>query len=270
MAESSGRLWCGLREGEKTGIRAMSTFGDHGGGERGKLSSLFGMSPGCALVVAPHADDEVLGAGGIMARLAASGWKVHVLFATVAGYPSMARKDVSSSQARLAEAEAALKTLRAASYEALFHEANHLRLDAVPQCDLIDFVQKGICGSLSIAIVPSRSHYHQDHRALADACAAALRPAPNARLPFVPVVLAYSSHAGDWGHRCADFRANVFVDITEFMETKLEALSCYASQMCESPHPRSLEAVRSWSAHWGVYGGVKYAEPFECLRFAVC
>jgi LmbE family N-acetylglucosaminyl deacetylase len=229
--------------------------------------SLFGMEPGCALVVAPHADDEVLGAGGLMARAAAEGWKVHVLFATVCGYPSMARQDVSTTDGRIAEAESALKTLRAASYDVLYRGThNHLRLDAVPQADLIDFVQKGICPSLSLAIVPSRAHYHQDHRALADACAAALRPAPGGQLPFVPVVLAYSSAVGDWGHRWGEFTPNVLLDITEVIDTKLEALSCYATQVCQPPHPRSLEAVRNWGAYWGGFAGVSHAEPFECLR----
>ena len=38
------------------------------------------------LVVAPHADDEVLGAGGLVALAQIRGWRVHVLYATVAGY----------------------------------------------------------------------------------------------------------------------------------------------------------------------------------------
>lgn len=231
--------------------------------------SLFDVKLKRALVIAPHADDEVLGAGGLIARCAAEGWEMHVLFATISGYTSMARQDVSSTDGRIAEAESAMKTLGVSGYDVLFRETNHCRLDAVPQGELISFVEKNLCKAVSLVIVPSRAHSHQDHRALADACAAALRPAPDGHLPFVPVVLGYGSPVGDWSYRFGEFRATVFVDITEFIEAKLKALSCYASQVCKYPHPRSLDSQRSWSAYWGGFAGVNYAEPFECLRFAL-
>ena len=42
------------------------------------------------LVVAPHADDEVLGAGGLILRARREGWEVTVLFMTIAGFRSEA------------------------------------------------------------------------------------------------------------------------------------------------------------------------------------
>jgi N-acetylglucosamine malate deacetylase 1 len=231
---------------------------------------LFNLKPNRVLVVAPHADDEVLGAGGLIARSVAEGWQVHVLFATVSGYTSMARKDASSTDARVLEAESAMKVLGVSDYDVLFREDHHCRLDTVAQADLIGFVEKHLHRGVSLVIVPSRAHSHQDHAVMADACAAALRPAPpHGRLPFVPVVLGYGSPVGDWGYRSGEFRATVFVDISKFLETKLKALQCYATQVCEYPHPRSVESQRNWSAYWGGFAGVRYAEPFECLRFAI-
>ncbi len=144
----------------------------------GSGMSLFDLKLKRALVVAPHADDEVLGAGGFIARSVADGWEVHVLFATISGYPSMARQDVSSTDARVSEVESAMKTLGVSGYDVLFREDHHCRLDTVPQADLIGFVERSLCRGVSLVIVPSRAHSHQDHWVMADACAAALRPAP--------------------------------------------------------------------------------------------
>lgn len=224
-----------------------------------------------AVVVAPHADDEVLGAGGLMARLADAGWEVHVLFATISGYPSAFRADVSDTGARVTEAEAALKVLGATGHEALFlDEEKHLRLDTVAQSDLIGFVERGLQRVRpSLVVIPCRGHYHQDHRAVSDACVTAMRPAPHGGRPLIPLVLAYGHSAAGWGGRAFEFAPSVFVDVTSVIDRKLEALACYQSQLCDPPHPRSLPALRDHCAMWGAYAGVQYAEPFESLRILI-
>lgn len=225
-----------------------------------------------ALVMAPHADDEVLGAGGFIAKASAAGWDVDVLFATVTGYSSTQRGDTSSSETRIAEVKKAMDVIGARDFEVFQPKDGptdcHLRLDTVPQAELISFIERYLkVARPSIAIMPCRGHYHQDHRAMADAAIAALRPAPNASLPFVPVVLAYGHAAAGWGGAAYDFKHNFFIDISDVIDTKMRALACYESQLCESPHPRSLEAVRQNAAFWGAFTGSQYAEPYECIRY---
>jgi N-acetylglucosamine malate deacetylase 1 len=232
---------------------------------------IFELTARRALVLAPHADDEVLGAGGLLARLSALGWETHVLYATISGYPSVALGEVSHTEARVAEVEAALEVLGVTGYEALFvGDDKHLRLDSVPQAELIGAVEAAL-GRVEpyLVVVPCFGHYHQDHRAVAQACIAALRPAPGARLPFVPAVLAYGHGASGWGGVPYEFRPTVFADISDVIELKMAAMACYASQLCTPPHLRSLEKIRRWSASWGNYAGVAHAEPFECLRLAL-
>lgn len=222
--------------------------------------------PRRALVVAPHADDEVLGAGGLIARLARNGWDVRVLYVTVAGYRSIARGDTSGDTDRRAEVEAAVAALGVTSYGVLEGAAEHLRLDKLPQAELIGYVEREIERQRpTVFLMPCRGHYHQDHRAVADACVAALRPMPGP--PFVPLVLAYGHTGAGWGGHA--FTPTVFVDVTDTMEAKVEALRCYATQMCPPPHPRHPDSIRAWNAHFGAMAGVAYAEPYECLRFAV-
>lgn len=157
-----------------------------------------------AVGLAPHGDDEVLGAGGFIAKASAAGWQVDILYATLAGYNSLQRGDSSSRPARLAEVWKAMRMVGARNHE-IFQPKDgpvdcHLRLDTVSQTELVSFVERYLAAVRpSIVIMPCRGHYHQDHRALADAAVAALRPAPDARLPFVPAVLAYGHAAAGWG-----------------------------------------------------------------------
>lgn len=221
-----------------------------------------------ALVLAPHADDEVLGAGGWICRAADQGWMVHVLFATISGFRSLPRDDHSGTPTRVAEAEAALACLGAAGYDCLFiGEERHLRLDTVPKAELTDFVERALARHQpSVVIIPTRAHYHQDHRAFAEAAVAALRPMPGGRWPMPGVVLAYGHALEGWGGGDYRFKPSAFVDISNFLDRKLEALTCYATQLCAPPHPRSCDAVRANAASWGAHAGCAYAEPFECLR----
>jgi LmbE family N-acetylglucosaminyl deacetylase len=221
--------------------------------------------------VAPHADDEVLGAGGAMALAAESGWEVRVCYAVLSGYTSLARGDTASTRERRAEAEAALSVLGAKDYEVWFEgESHHLRLDTVPQADLIQLVERAI-GTVEpeVVLVPALQHFHQDHRAVARACHAALRPGPSGSRPLVKAVLRYGHPAPQWGDAASAFAPNVFLDLELVLQKKLTAMQCYRSQLCPPPHPRSLEALRDSSAWWGSLAGVRYAEPFECARLIV-
>jgi LmbE family N-acetylglucosaminyl deacetylase len=223
-----------------------------------------------AVVLAPHADDEILGAGGFISKARAEGWEIDLLFATVSGYSSLQPGDHCAHESRLAEVKRAMNVSGARSFVVFNQDesraAPHLRLDCVPQIELITFIETYLKASRpSIAVIPCRGHHHQDHRAFADAAMTALRPAPDHILPFVPVVLAYGHPASSWG-ATPEFRPTFFIDITAVIDTKLRALACYESQLCEPPHPRSLEGVKQDAAAWGAFTGTCYAEPYECLR----
>lgn len=229
------------------------------------------LEPKRCLVVAPHADDEVLGAGGLILRATAAGWQVRVLFATVSGFPSAARGDVSRTSDRQREVEDASTILGVVGHDVLFTgEEKHLRLDTVPQTGLVGFIERALASFRpSLVVIPCHGHYHQDHRAMSVACVTALRPMPTGRLPFVPLVLAYGHSAAGWGGAPFAFHPNTFVDITGVIDRKLEALACYRSQLCQPPHPRSMQGVRDHHAAWGAFTGTHYAEAYECLRHVI-
>src|SRR5262249_47045132 len=130
----------------------------------GGAMSILGQSNGSALVVAPHADDEVLGAGGLIALLVERGWRVGVSFPAASGYESAYRGDRSEMHARVEEMEAATRVLGVAFTEVWPEgDARHLRLDTVANSCLIEFVERAVQRLRpDLVVMPCRGHYHQD------------------------------------------------------------------------------------------------------------
>jgi len=57
-----------------------------------------------------------------------------------------------------------------------------------------------------------------------------------------------------------------FVNVTNYFNYKIDALSCFQSQLKEFPHPRSIEALSSLAKFRGSTVGVEFAEAFMTIR----
>ena len=62
------------------------------------------------------------------------------------------------------------------------------------------------------------------------------------------------------------FIPNVYSDISNFMDKKIEIMKIYESELQESPLPRSVEVIKALAQFRGASVGVKYAEAFMLLR----
>ena len=62
------------------------------------------------------------------------------------------------------------------------------------------------------------------------------------------------------------FKPNVFVDIAQYLNEKVEAMKIYESEIGHFPFPRSENAVRALAQFRGCNSGFEYAEGFELLR----
>ena len=60
--------------------------------------------------------------------------------------------------------------------------------------------------------------------------------------------------------------ANLFVDISEYLEGKIKAMSIYDTELGEHPFPRSLEAIKALAVIRGQMAGCKYAEAFRIIK----
>lgn len=214
------------------------------------------------LVVAPHPDDEVLGAGGTLLRRKAEGAKVAWLIVTgitaEAGWSDKKIKERADEIKRITDLF---------GFDSVF-ELNFptTQLDQVPMSDLVEAISNAFKKFEPEEIfVPHPSDVHTDHRVVFDAVVSCTKWF---RYPSVRRVLAYETLSEtDFGLETSQaFRPNVFINIEPYLADKLLAMEIYASELGEFPFPRSHEAIRALTTLRGAASGFKSAEAFELLR----
>jgi len=214
------------------------------------------------IVIAPHPDDEVLGAGGTLLRCKAEGAKVAWLIVTGISVES------GWSEAKVKQRRDEIKQITSLfGFDEVF-ELNFqtTQLDRVPMSDLVAAVSNVFkTFEPEEVFVPHPSDVHTDHRIVFDAVASCTKWF---RYSSVKRVLAYETLSEtDFGLGTDQgFRPNVFVDIEHFLNDKLRAMDIYASEQGTFPFPRSHEAIKALATLRGAASGFKAAEAFELLR----
>jgi LmbE family N-acetylglucosaminyl deacetylase len=213
------------------------------------------------LVLAPHADDEVLGAGGAIARWSGEGHCVHVAVVTRGKPPLYAEVEEETCRA---EARAAHRRLGVARTWHLDLPA--AELDGVPHRELNRRVAELLraCAPDELYL-PFLGDVHLDHQLVFRSAMVAARPGPGSPRH----IYAYETMSEtNWNapHLTPAFAPSHFVDISATLEAKLEALALYRSQVRPAPHERSLEALRALAVLRGATVGLGAAEAFVTIR----
>ena len=215
------------------------------------------------VVIAPHPDDETLGAGGTIARFAAVGVEVSVLI--VSGHLPPLYPPAAFETTRR-EAQEAVAIMGAARVEFLEIPATYVHQKPVAEVNgaIARFVRDANAEWVLLPF-PDR---HIDHRTIFDASVVACRPVH----PSAPrTVLAYETlsetHWNVGGIEPA-FIPDFYVDISDHIETKVAALKAYASQVHETPS-RSIDACRALAKFRGSQNGCEFAEAFKVVRIVV-
>lgn len=217
------------------------------------------------LVVAAHPDDEVLGCGGFMAASSARGRPVHVLILAEGITGRDPVRDVSNREAELDSlhrmAQESARRLGVASIEVLDFPDN--RMDSGVLLDVVKAIEARIeTHGPSTVVTHHAGDVNIDHRVAHDAVIAATRPQPGS---VVNEVLFFEvASATEWRPPSSgpQFQPNYFVEITDFVQAKMDALEAYASEMRPFPHARSLEALEALARWRGSTVGVPAAEAF--------
>lgn len=214
-------------------------------------------------VIAPHPDDETLGAGGTIARFADEGVEVSVLI--VSGHlPPLYKPEAFELTRR--EAGEALKILGVSRVEFLEVPATYVHQRPVAEINgAINQFVRATEPEWVLLPFPDR---HIDHRTIFDASVVACRPVH----PAAPrVVLAYETlsetHWNVGGIEPA-FIPDFYIDISKHLGRKQDALSAYASQVHEAPS-RSIEACTALAKFRGSQNGCEHAEAFKVVRIVV-
>lgn len=219
--------------------------------------------PKIILVVVAHADDEVLGCGGTIARHVGEGDVVHVVF-LADGVSSRQGLNTDELGHRLAAAEEARKVLGISTTTFLGLPDN--QLDSLPLIDVVRALEKVMhdikpqviythhCGDLNV-----------DHRVAYQSVMTACRPTPECTIKEIYAFEIMSST--EWGGiGFTPFLPNLVVDISKYWMLKFQALEAYNLEMRLAPHSRSVENLTSLVAHRGYCMGVAAAEAFMVVR----
>lgn len=213
------------------------------------------------LVVAAHPDDEVLGCGGLIARLVAAGAEAAVLVLTdVTTSRASAGGEVAASVP--GEMAQAMAVLGVAHARRLALPDN--RLDTVPLLQIIQEVERERAFDPDLVVTHAPSDLNIDHRLAHQATVTAFRPDGSKARRLLAFEVPSSTEWQDT--QVAWFRPNCYVDIGGFLERKLDAMRCYASELREPPHPRSLEGIAARARLRGFESCLAAAEAFQLIR----
>lgn len=215
------------------------------------------------LIVAAHADDEALGCGGTIARHTAEGDAVHAIFMAdgVSSRVNAAKEDLSR---READARQSHKILGLQRVQYLGFQDNCM--DSLPLLSIVRTLES-VIQSISPQVIYTHHHgdLNLDHRITHEAVMIACRPLPRGtvREIFAFEVLSSTEWATPYHE---PFLPNVFVDISKFLDLKLQALHSYQLEMRTAPHTRNIDHAKYLAHHRGHSVGVHAAEAFMVVR----
>ena len=209
------------------------------------------------LVIAAHPDDELLGVGGTLARHSARGDIVDIVIVCTG---NLKHEQGTHANVRNEALEAA-KHIGAASVE--FLEFKDQGLDEYPITDVVIALEKAVTSCKpNIVYLQHGGDVNRDHQILFKAALVACRPT----VEHIETVYSFSTLSStEWGYP-RNFTPDTWVDISDYLQTKLDAMACYKTELREWPHPRSLKGITVQAQHSGASVLMEAAEAFMTVR----
>jgi len=205
------------------------------------------------LIVAVHPDDETIGCGGTIFHHKENGDNVSCLFITEGN------KFQKNTIPFLAEFYGFDKVYSLNLPEII--------LDDMSLSTIIPLISNVFRESdANIIYLPNRSDPHSDHRKTFDACQACIK---SFRYPSIKKVMMLDVISEtDFAPALPEniFIPHVFVDITDHMDKKIEALKIFESELFDAPFTRSIDTMRAYNRYRGSQINAMYAECFMLLK----
>jgi LmbE family N-acetylglucosaminyl deacetylase len=220
------------------------------------------------LVVVAHPDDEVLGCGATIARLTQEGHEVYIAIlgeGITSRYQQREQADRSLVEALHARGRQVAELLGVR--DLFLYNLPDNRFDTVALLDVVKIIEE-----LIERLKPEVIYTHHggdlniDHMVTHRAVLTATRPVTDQPVQEIYAFEVPSSTEWTFGQFQPAFRPNVFMDISDTLEAKVQAMALYESEVRPFPHPTSSVALRASARRWGSMAGVEAAEAFELIR----
>ena len=211
------------------------------------------------LIIAVHPDDETLACGGTLLKHKAKSDEINWLICTTL--------EVNHSYYKIKE-----KEIEQVSKLYNFESVHNLRLKTtlVDEYNMSELIGKisNIINEVkpNIVYLPFKYDVHSDHRKIFEATYSCTK---SFRYPFIKKIymmetLSETEFAPSI--KRDSFSPNVFVDITEYMNKKIEIMNCYQGEINKHPFPRSEKNIKALATFRGATCGCEYAESFVLLK----
>ena len=214
------------------------------------------------LIVAAHPDDEVLGCFGTVAKLIAQGYEAYTL---ILSEGKTSRDEIYKTDQLNTFNREIQKANESIGIKKVFVESfPDNKFDSVALLDIVKVISK-----VKEEIQPNIIFTHFENDLNIDHCIT-YKAVLTATRPMVgeSVEELYSFEvlsATEWNYPLS-FSPDTFFDISNTLDLKLKAMQAYQSELCNYPHPRSLEGIKLNASYNGMRVGKKSVEAFKSVR----
>jgi len=218
------------------------------------------------LIVAAQPDDKILGLRGTIARLINAGLKAYTLILGEETTSRDNKREISKRKNEMQQLKnnmfKANKIIGISKVFTINFSDN--RFDSVSLLDIVKKIEK-----IKNKIKPDTifTHYRNDlnidYRKTFEAVLTAARPMEDETVKTIYSFEILSST--EWNYPTT-LSPNVFFDISNYLDKKIDSMNCYKAELRDFPHPRSVETISNNAKNWGSKVGLKYAEEFKLIR----
>lgn len=205
-----------------------------------------------ALILIAHADDETLGAGGTILKLIEKGWIVNIVAISDGKLTVRGKKQDNSK-----DFKKACKLLGVEKYSLLKFKDQKFDTEAVS--DLANAVAN-LKLHPDLIITHHQEDLNKDHRITCEVAKIIGRP----KTKPISILGCEIPGTSFWNGKV--FQANYFVDITKYIDLKIDVFAKYHNEIQEYPHPWSKKGLKLLAQYHGMQSGFKYAEAFNVIR----
>ncbi len=211
------------------------------------------------LIIAVHPDDETLGCAGTLLKHKANGDEIHWLICT--------ETDIKNDFYNLRKQEIE-KVNNLYNFDTITNlKLKTMQVDEYSMSDLIGKISKVINDiKPNIIYLPFKGDVHSDHRKIFEASYSCTK---SFRYPFInKIYMIETLSETEFAPSTKEdsFIPNVFVDISKYMDKKLEIMKVFESEIAEHPFPRSQRNIKALGTLRGATCGCEYAESFMLLK----
>ena len=211
------------------------------------------------LIVAPHPDDETLGCGGSILKHIEKKDNVYCIFVTTISKSSKNFKNREKEINEINKKYSFKKLFRGKFLTSKLHNYDKLKI--------INFFSKIVKKiKPEIIYVPFREDAHSDHKIVYDSISPTFK---TFRYPYIKDIRVYetiseTNFKNNFSKK--DFEPNLWVNISKYMNKKINIMKIYKGEIKKHPFPRSEKSIKALAMLRGSYSGFEYAEAFKIIK----